>query len=30
VHAGQDWEADRFEKVPGESDFIPLPKKPVT
>lgn len=25
--AKQDWAADRFEKVPGESEFIPLPER---
>ena len=30
VKAGEDWEAQRFGKVPGETEWIPLPaKKPV-
>jgi redox-sensitive bicupin YhaK (pirin superfamily) len=30
VKAGEDWEAQRFDKVPGETEWIPLPaKKPV-
>jgi redox-sensitive bicupin YhaK (pirin superfamily) len=30
VQAGEDWEAQRFPKVPGETEFIPLPaKKPA-
>lgn len=30
VKAGEDWEAQRFDKVPGETEFIPLPaKKPL-
>jgi redox-sensitive bicupin YhaK (pirin superfamily) len=30
VQAGEDWEAQRFGKVPGETEWIPLPpKKPV-
>lgn len=30
VKAGEDWEAQRFDKVPGETEFIPLPaKKPI-
>jgi hypothetical protein len=30
VRAGEDWEAQRFDKVPGETEFIPLPaKKPL-
>ena len=30
VKAGEDWEAQRFDKVPGETEFIPLPaKKPA-
>ncbi len=28
VKAADDWEAQRFDKVPGESEFIPLPKRP--
>lgn len=27
VKASEDWEAQRFEKVPGETEFIPLPAK---
>jgi redox-sensitive bicupin YhaK (pirin superfamily) len=30
VKASEDWEAQRFDKVPGETEFIPLPaKKPA-
>ena len=30
VKAGEDWEAQRFDKVPGETEWIPLPvKKPA-
>jgi len=30
VQAGEDWEAQRFPKVPGETEFIPLPaRKPA-
>ena len=30
VQAGEDWEAQRFPKVPGETEWIPLPpKKPA-
>jgi redox-sensitive bicupin YhaK (pirin superfamily) len=30
VKAGEDWEAQRFEKVPGETEWIPLPaRKPL-
>jgi len=30
VQASEDWEAQRFDKVPGETEFIPLPaKKPA-
>jgi redox-sensitive bicupin YhaK (pirin superfamily) len=29
MKAAEDWEAQRFVPVPGETDFIPLPKKPV-
>jgi len=30
VKAGEDWEAQRFDHVPGETEFIPLPpKKPI-
>ena len=29
LQASEDWEAQRFPKVPGETEFIPLPKKPV-
>jgi redox-sensitive bicupin YhaK (pirin superfamily) len=30
VKAGEDWEAQRFDKVPGETEFIPLPaRKPI-
>jgi redox-sensitive bicupin YhaK (pirin superfamily) len=30
LKAGDDWEAQRFEKVPGETEFIPLPaRKPL-
>jgi redox-sensitive bicupin YhaK (pirin superfamily) len=28
AQAGEDWEADRFAKVPGETERIPLPQKP--
>ncbi len=28
VQAGDDWAAQRFEPVPGETEFIPLPQKP--
>jgi len=28
VKAADDWEAQRFDKVPGETAFIPLPKRP--
>lgn len=28
IQAGQDWEADRFPHVPGETERIPLPKRP--
>jgi redox-sensitive bicupin YhaK (pirin superfamily) len=27
VQAGEDWEAQRFDKVPGETEWIPLPAK---
>ncbi|MGO4377616.1 pirin family protein [Pseudoduganella sp. RAF19] len=27
LKAAEDWEAQRFEKVPGETEFIPLPPK---
>jgi hypothetical protein len=27
VQAADDWAAQRFVKVPGESEFIPLPEK---
>ena len=27
VEAQDDWEAQRFEKVPGETEFIPLPPR---
>jgi redox-sensitive bicupin YhaK (pirin superfamily) len=27
VKAGEDWEAQRFDKVPGETEWIPLPAK---
>jgi redox-sensitive bicupin YhaK (pirin superfamily) len=27
VHAQADWEAQRFEHVPGETEFIPLPPR---
>ena len=27
VKAGEDWEAQRFDKVPGETEWIPLPPK---
>lgn len=29
VQAGQDWEAQRFPPVPGETERIPLPKRPA-
>jgi hypothetical protein len=30
VQAGEDWEAQRFPQVPGETERIPLPvKKPA-
>ena len=29
VQAGQDWEAQRFPQVPGETERIPLPKRPA-
>ena len=29
LQAADDWEAQRFDKVPGETEFIPLPKKPA-
>ncbi len=29
VQAGEDWEAQRFDKVPGETEFIPLPAKKI-
>ncbi|MDM0045839.1 pirin family protein [Variovorax dokdonensis] len=29
AQAGADWEAKRFDKVPGETEFIPLPDHPV-
>lgn len=28
MQAADDWEAQRFDKVPGETEFIPLPKRP--
>ncbi|MCE3261483.1 MAG: hypothetical protein K0R43_562 [Pseudoduganella sp.] len=28
LQAADDWEAQRFAKVPGETEFIPLPRKP--
>jgi redox-sensitive bicupin YhaK (pirin superfamily) len=28
VQAGDDWAAQRFERVPGETEFIPLPPRP--
>ncbi|WP_426171894.1 pirin family protein [Pseudoduganella sp. R-34] len=28
LKAADDWEAQRFAKVPGETEFIPLPKRP--
>ncbi|KRB93878.1 pirin family protein [Duganella sp. Root198D2] len=28
VQAADDWEAQRFARVPGETEFIPLPKRP--
>ncbi len=28
VQAGDDWAAQRFEPVPGETEFIPLPALP--
>ncbi len=30
VKAADDWEAQRFAKVPGETEFIPLPKRPAS
>jgi redox-sensitive bicupin YhaK (pirin superfamily) len=30
MQAADDWEAQRFDKVPGETEFIPLPKRPVS
>jgi redox-sensitive bicupin YhaK (pirin superfamily) len=30
VKAGEDWEAQRFDKVPGETEWIPLPAKKPT
>jgi hypothetical protein len=27
VQAQDDWEAQRFPKVPGETEFIPLPPR---
>jgi len=30
LQAAEDWEAQRFEPVPGETEFIPLPKKPAS
>ena len=27
VQAQDDWEAQRFERVPGETEFIPLPPR---
>ncbi|ELX08138.1 pirin domain-containing protein [Janthinobacterium sp. HH01] len=30
VKASEDWEAQRFDKVPGETEFIPLPPKKIT
>ena len=29
LKAADDWEAQRFAKVPGETEFIPLPKRPA-
>ena len=29
VQAADDWEAQRFDKVAGETEFIPLPKRPA-
>jgi redox-sensitive bicupin YhaK (pirin superfamily) len=29
LQAADDWEAQRFDKVPGETEFIPLPKRPA-
>ncbi len=29
IKAADDWEAQRFDKVPGETEFIPLPKRPA-
>ncbi len=29
LQAAEDWEARRFDPVPGETEFIPLPKKPA-
>lgn len=28
TQAGDDWAAQRFERVPGETEFIPLPQRP--
>ena len=28
IKAADDWEAQRFDRVPGETEFIPLPKRP--
>jgi redox-sensitive bicupin YhaK (pirin superfamily) len=28
LQAADDWEAQRFDQVPGETEFIPLPKRP--
>jgi redox-sensitive bicupin YhaK (pirin superfamily) len=28
TQAGDDWAAQRFERVPGETEFIPLPPRP--
>jgi len=30
MQAADDWEAQLFDKVPGETEFIPLPKRPVS
>ncbi|WP_028102424.1 pirin family protein [Pseudoduganella violaceinigra] len=30
MQAADDWEAQRFDMVPGETEFIPLPKRPVS
>jgi redox-sensitive bicupin YhaK (pirin superfamily) len=30
LQAADDWEAERFEPVPGETERIPLPKKPAS